>query len=176
MNEPLDEVYLQWLYGQVADPNVKDPKLTHWKLLRQMYTKEFAWIIPNDDNRMEDGKELRRDFIRETNLDEPNPQWMDLGCSFLELVIGLSRHLAFNAGGESYYWFWRMIDNIGLNGFTDARRYSQRKVDDVMDNVIWRQYEPDGTGGFFPLKEPDRDQRGVELWYQLSAYVLEQTS
>lgn len=176
MSELLDESYLEWLYGQVADSDVKDPRLTHWKLLRQMFQKEFAWIIPNDDNRMEDGKELRREFVRDINLDDIDPHWADLGCSFLELMVGLSRHMAFNAGGEPYYWFWRLMENIGLNDISDAKRVAKRKVDDAMDNVIWRQYEPDGSGGFFPLREPNKDQRGVELWYQLSAYVLEQSN
>jgi hypothetical protein len=173
MNKPLDELYLEWLYSQAADPNVKDPRITYWKLFKQLFQKEFAWIIPNDDNRMEDGKELRRVFAESQDFDILDEDWFDLGCSFLELMVGLSRKLAFEGGGESHYWFWDMAENLKLKNCTDARQFSTKRVDDIMDNVIWRQYEPDGKGGFFPLTNPREDQRGVELWYQISAYVVE---
>ena len=31
----------------------------------------------------------------------------------------------------------------------------------------------DGVGGFFPLKYPKRDQKYLEIWYQLEDFVLE---
>jgi hypothetical protein len=40
-----------------------------------------------------------------------------------------------------------------------------------MERCVWRTYEPNGVGGFFPLENPNEDQREVELWYQMSAYV-----
>jgi hypothetical protein len=39
--------------------------------------------------------------------------------------------------------------------------------------VIHRYYQPNGHGGFFPLENPQDDQRHVELWYQLNEYVME---
>lgn len=173
MNEPLDRKYLEWLYDQVADPNAQDPSLTYWKLLKQLFTTEFVWLIPNDDNRLEDGKALRVEFIRGKGLEQVDPAWVELGCSVLELMVGLSRRLSFEAEGEPYYWFWQLMSNIGIQRYSDSHRLPKRRIDDILKRVIFRQYHPDGHGGFFPLKNWHEDQRDVELWYQLSAYVLE---
>lgn len=177
MTKPLDESYFEWLYSQVAPVEVQDPKLTYWKLLKELYSKEFVWIIPNDDNRIEDGKELRREFIHEEGLEDVDPHWIDLGCSMLELIMGLSRRLEFEAdAGEPHYWFWHLIANIGLERYTDKSRRSRRVIDEILDTVIFRTYGSDGHGGLFPLDNPQKDQRKVELWYQLSAYVVEHMS
>lgn len=173
MNEPLDELFFKWLYSQVSQTEVKDPSRTYWKLLKQLYTKEFVWLIPNDDNRMEDGKELRKEFIQTQGIKDVDQDWIEIGCSVLELMVGLSRRLAFEAGGKAHFWFWALVENIGLDRYTDSRPLRKKKVDDILDKIIWRTYEPNGHGGFFPLKYPEQDQREVELWYQLSAYVLE---
>jgi len=174
--KPLDELYLQWLYSQVAEPTEKLEELTYWRLFKQLFTTEFLWIIPNDDNRLEDGKALRREFLHEQAIDtqDVDPDWIELGCSVLELMVGLARRLEFEAGGQPHYWFWTMMENIGLRTFHDGvRRYPRRHIDDVLHSIIFRQYNSSGLGGFFPLQFPNEDQRNVELWYQLSAYVLE---
>lgn len=171
--EPLDELFLKWLYSQVADPKIHDPSLTYWKLLRHLYTKEFVWLVPNDDNRLEDGKDLRLEFIHSQGIEDAEIGWIEIGCSVLELMLGLARRLSFEADGEPYYWFWQLVENIGLIRFNDRRMYPRRRVDNILDDVILRQYDADGQGGFFPLRDPPEDQRQVELWYQLSAYVLE---
>jgi hypothetical protein len=172
-NQPLDELYLQWLYCQVADVNAEDPSYSYWKLFKQLYTTEFTWLLRNDENRAEDGRDLRFEFTRDGGL-EMDPAWMELGCSMLELMVGLSRRLAFEADGEPYYWFWCLVENIGIHRYSDgARRYPKQHVDDALERIIRRTYNYNGHGGFFPLKHPHEDQRNVELWYQLSAYVLE---
>jgi hypothetical protein len=177
VNTPLDELYFVWLYGQVADPEETRKSRTYWGLLRQLYTKEFAWYVPNDDNRAEDGKELRIDFARESDYYDYagvlDPMWESIGCSMLELLIGLSRRLAFQGGGESRDWFWRLIKNIGLHVHTDLRKFPRVDVDEKLDGIIWRKYEYNGHGGLFPLREPYADQREIELWYQLQAYVIQ---
>lgn len=173
MDEPLDEQYLKWLYRQVASIRLRNPARTYWSLLRQLFKTEFVWLIPNDDNRIEDGRDLRYEFIEESGAD-PSDDWMTLQCSMLELLIGLSRRLDFEADGGSRRWFWMLLENLDLHNLNDSEYDNQEEfVDDVLANVIWRTYDYDGSGGLFPLEHPDRDQTQVELWYQLSAYLLE---
>ena len=175
--QPLDESYLEWLYSQVADPEVDNPTLTYWSLFRHLLKTQFVWSIPLDENRAEDGKELRHEFadtylIRTADL---NRDWLELDCSVLELMVGLSRKLAFEAeGGGPNYWFWKLLENLELTGYSDDQRFPARRITEIIQRVLSRQYEPNGEGGFFPLNRPTQDQRQVELWYQLSAYVLEQ--
>ena len=173
--KPLDELYLTWLYRQVANPEISDPAYTFWRLLRHLYTTEFVWLIPNDDNRLEDGKELRVEFIHDEYLDDVSLDWMELGCSALELIVGLSRRLSFEAEGEPHYWFWRLMENLGIHRYSDDwKRFPKTHINKILDRVIFRTYKPNGDGGLFPLKHPEQDQRNVELWYQLAAYVGEQ--
>lgn len=174
MSEPLDELYLKWLYEQVAVPDFEDKNLTYWKLFQVLFKKEFVWIVPNDENRIENGKALRIEFLDDYGISDVDPHWMELGCSVLELMVGLSRHLEFEANkGKAYYWFWILLENLGLSNYNDNRRLPRRQVDDVLTDLIFRTYEPSGRGGLFPLEDPRHDQRKRELWYQMSDYILE---
>lgn len=175
-HQRLDELYFEWLYSQVADAQIEDPSLTHWKMLQLFFATEYVWVVSNDDNRAEDGKALRREFLEQASnaiRHGVDREWIELGCSVLELMVGLSRRLAFEADGEPHYWFWTLVDNLGLEHFNDVGDIPSDEIKQALQRVIFRTYEPDGTGGFFPLRNPVRNQRKVELWYQLSAYVLE---
>ncbi len=173
MSPPLEEEYFVWLYSQVGAVNLKNPSRTHWSLLRQLFKKEFVWFVPNDDNRVEDGRDLRYEFLEERGIEDPGPTWRGLGCSMLEMLIGLSRRLAFQADGEPIEWFWQLLENLEIvhndQHYNDALA---EEIDDALDRVIWRTYNSDGSGGLFPLQNPREDQRQVEIWYQLGAYVL----
>jgi hypothetical protein len=140
-----------------------------------LYKKEFLWFVPNDDNRAEDGRDLRYEFISVTGTD-PSDDWMRLGCSMLEMLIALSRHLTFLAGGDALSWFWEMVENLDIPvAVVSDAHYNETVadlVDEAMDRVIFRTYAGNGEGGLFPLENPKKDQRSVELWYQLNTYVI----
>lgn len=175
MSAYLDQLYFDWLYSQVCSVKVKNPTHTFRNLLHILYTKEFVWIIPNDDNRALDGRELRYDFLREEelNLSPQDKRWMDLGCSMLELLIGIARRLEFETDVPAKDWFWELLENLNLHKLNDERQISRHNVEEVLDRVIWRLYERDGKGGLFPLVHAEKDQRKVEIRYQLSEYIFE---
>lgn len=174
MDVPLDEAYFSWLYSQVGDPDITNPTHTYWGMFKQLYDKEFVWFIPNDDNRIADGKDLRYEFVEQSGLEDVDMGWLQLGCSMLELLIALSRRLAFEAEGEPRDWFWHMLDNLTLSQYNDRlQKRRSSEIDEILDRVIWRTYGINGEGGIFPLRYSDRNQQKVELWYQMSAYVLE---
>jgi hypothetical protein len=137
-----------------------------------MFSTEFVWFVPNDDNRAEDGRELRSEWATNTKT-EIDSNWLSLGCSFLELLIGLSRRLAFETDGNAADWFWHLINNLGLLGYHDRSNFRAEDVDEITSVVIWRTYDPNGNGGLFPLQHTTNDQRQVEIWYQLSEYLLQ---
>lgn len=166
----LDDLYLEWLYDQVLVRTQRGA--TYWKLLRQMHKTEFKWFIPNDGNRAEDGKLLRAEWADQTHTDVPQ-QWMDLGCSFLEMLVALARRMEFEADKTPHHWFWHLLENLGFNCFHDGSGYSRRFVTRRMDEVINRRYDRTGNGGLFPLCRSRKDQRRVEIWYQMSEYLLQ---
>lgn len=179
MNEPLDEQYLTWLYSQVASVKLsKNPRRSYWTLIRALYKTEFVWFVPNDDNRMEDGRDLRQEFIEEEGLGVVDHSWLTIGCSLLEMLLALSRRLVFESGEDagSSEWFWHLLGNLNLGNFNDVHVSTpahEEYIHHVLETVVWRTYRSDGLGGLFPLREPREDQRKVELWYQLSHYLLE---
>ena len=175
MNAPLDELYLTWLYSQVGSTRTRSKERTYWHLLRQLYTTEFVWLVPNDDNRVGDGRELRYEFLDENNIVDPDPHWMDEPCSFLEMMVALSRRIAFQVDGHPREWFWILIENLDLQRCNDAYFNDNLRnvVAETIDRVFWRQYYFNGHGGLFPLNHPNQDQRNVEIWYQMNAYLIE---
>lgn len=173
MNEPLDDLYFEWLYEQVGNQGSVRSR-THRCLLRQLYTKAFVWMIPNDDNRVEDGRDLRFEFIQAAYIQSVDANWVSMECSVLEMLIALSRRLSFEAEGEPREWFWLMMKNISLDVFTDNHYDSYTiEVEEVLNQLIFRTFQSSGQGGLFPLQRPEDDQRGVEIWYQMSAYLAE---
>lgn len=192
MSDRLTEDYLTWLSPQLSEINdgTRSPNREFWGLMHIMYEKEFpveaADRVPNDYNRLADGLALRVAFCRDNGIptsakkdpvlraflhkDHPEPP-----CSFLEVVIALSQRLAFAAGGKSAPgWAYVLMSNLGIHRMADPiSRRSARKADDILDRCIWRNYEPNGMGGFFPLAEAEEDQTQIEIWYQMPAYVAE---
>lgn len=170
----IDERYFDWLYSIVSNRS-DNPDRSHTLLCERLHRTPFQWYIRNDENRSEDGRDLRHEFIdvnRERHVDEG---WLSLDTSVFEMMIALARRASFQTNWGPEVWFWKMLDNLELGKYVDSRYHSA--IDDAVsrsiDRVIQREYEPSGLGGFFPLRDPGRDQREVELWYQLSAYLLE---
>lgn len=175
MNQPADEAYLKWLYAQVASPRLRNPSRTYWSLLLQMYTTPYVWFVPNDDNRVADGVYLRDEFAHETGA-IATQAWFEMECSVLEMLVGLARRLSFEDEGEARDWFWHLLENLGITPACADAHFNNEiadKVGEALDRVIWRTFRYNGQGGLFPLRHPDKDQRKVELWYQLNAYLLE---
>lgn len=163
----IDQPYFDWLISQIEFP--RNFKGTYGELLVRLHETEFIWTISGDDNRVQDVQDLRREYrenfgsVRFKNY-----------VSVLEVMIAVSRILEFVAGGQANAWAWRLIDNLRLNHYYDPLTPSKRaKIDNILENLIWRTYKPNGTGGFFPLIFPREDQTKVEIWYQLNAYVNE---
>lgn len=167
MNQAQTEAYLDYLEPQVGIESGESFR----GLLHLMYETEFVWQPPiiGDRNRLADGLEIRAEWIDATGqVGEMGP------CSFLEVLVGLSRRMAWLTSENAEGWGWQLLINLELDRMRDSlSRYKIRKARDILDSVIWRTYEPDGTGGFFPLNYPPEDQRRVELWYQMNAYVIE---
>jgi hypothetical protein len=120
---------------------------------------------------VEDGLDLRTEFLGGSHYEV-----LQQGVSVLEVLVALSRRLAFNADGDPDKWAWQLIVNIGLAKFKDPLRIVDKAaIEDILEKMIWRQFERDGRGSFFPLRYAKEDQTKTELWYQMNAYINENT-
>lgn len=175
MFEPVEDRYFEWLYSHIGAVSNRNPARSHWELARLLHSREFVWLVSNDDNRVEDGKELRLRFAHEQGTDGIDAYWLDLGCSVLEMLIALAGRAAFQTSREPGHWFWVFMKNLGLEKYDDAHwsEAAHRHVNRKTDQLIFRTYSPTGRGGLFPLHNAAEDQRKVELTYQMSAYFIE---
>lgn len=172
----LDQRYLNWLYDQVANVKARARSRTHRSLFEQLSETIFVALVAHDENRIADAKDLRYEYLSENEDEQGDPAWTRSPCSMLEVLIVLSRQLAFEMDDSVQPWFWHLLEVLDLERFND-RMYdesSREEIANTLERVIWRNYKPNGEGGLFPLRNPIEDQRDVELWYQLNAYLLEQ--
>ena len=169
MSAPFDDGYFGWLYNLVGSP-----RGGHRGLLRQLHATPFRYYLAHDANRAEDGRELRVQYIDQMRIVEQDDPWIDYDVSFLEMLIALSDRVAYNSYALGADWFWKLLENIELSNFDDrVHNRHIREVDEVLDRVMDREYAESGWGGLFPLRAPHQDQRRTELWYQMSAYLME---
>jgi hypothetical protein len=171
--EPLENLYFNWLCAKVT--NIKDIRSArYWKLLKKLHKTEFVWLLSGDDNRAEDGKELRKEFIFQAEIPD-DPEWRTLiDCSVLEMLIAFARRANFQDDTPTEDWFWEFIANLGLIELTDTSDFDEDYVDLVLAEFIWRTYDSNGNGGLFPIKNPLDDQREIEVWYQFCGYLVDQ--
>lgn len=180
----VDNEYFNWLYKKIGPITDRNPSHSHFMLAEQLHQKTFKWSVPNDDNRVVEGMLLRDEFEGQFGRDIERYRFQHIvgTCSVFEMLIALTARVEFEANGFDIGfsfgdWFWILMDNLGLKHFTDERYLndegSSRKVNAILNKLIGRTYRPNGVGGLFPLRHPDEDQRDVELWYQMSAYLQE---
>lgn len=176
MTSRIEQEYFTWLCNHVNIAYGRPTDKTYFQLLELLHSKEFVWVVANDDNRIDDAMDLRHLFFNETRIGDPKNMFMGIPpISVLEVIVGLSQRLGFLDGGGPGDWAWRLIENLDLHKMWDP--LGTRKIEtieDKLDVLIHRQYEPDGNGGLFPLAFPDRNQRKEELWHQMNSYLAEQ--
>lgn len=176
MDEPIEDEYFNWLYAKVAYRRINTPSTRFESLLYFLHRTEFMWIISGDQNRAEEGQELRRQFLFEVH-GESDTSWMELECSVLEMLIAFCRRAQFHTEIPAEEWFWVCMNNLGLGDISDAAYSDPNRssiIGQVIEEFLDRQYAPDGRGGLFPLRNPPEDQRLVEIWYQFCAYLVDQ--
>lgn len=170
----INDEYFEWLC-EIIDSGRFARQVSYRKLLAYLHNSEFTWFIPNDDNRADDGIQLRRRFglVRD---DLSVQRYLNGPCSILEMMIALALRCEevitedMQYGNRTGQWFWGMIRNLGLNSMRDSQ-FDRRYVDDVIVRLLNREYEPDGRGGLFTVKNCEYDLRTVEIWVQLSRYL-----
>lgn len=166
MGEPIENEYFNWLCEKVLENNSH----SYLSLLRILHRTEFVWVVPEDRHRVEDGFELRTDFLRETGL-ESDASWEGQPCSIFELLISFAARASFQTDIPLNVWFWEFISNLKLDEFRRVSSSDTYLIEDILHTFIWRQYDPSGDGGMFPISRTKNDQRKIELWYQFCEYV-----
>lgn len=171
--------YFDWLCMSIDVGKHPSGRRNYMELCTMLHSIEFQAKLPLDVNRAMDGMQLRVTFMQQHG--EYGSATNRGGCTMLELLVALSKQMSFMMyGNEAHhrtpYYFSVLMKNLGLWKLTDENWYSLNGeffVDDAVYRVINRLYDADGKGGLFPLKHPKEDQRCVEIWYQMHAWLGE---
>lgn len=175
IKDDVNNDYFTWLFD-IACGNRYSGNISYKKLLMYMHKKVFRYSIPMDANRAEDGLDLRYRFSLEYSKVENADEYIKGPCSILEMMIALSIRCEENImddpsmGNRTRQWFWEMVSNLGLGSMSDDR-FDRKFVENTLETFLNREYEPNGKGGLFIIRNCEFDLRTVEIWHQLCWYL-----
>lgn len=143
-------------------------------LLNELHNSPFEAILDRDTNRIEDGEALRSSFFYEQRL---NGDFMDQEIGVLEVLVALAiriddEYLGNPVTPHPEIIFWEMICNLGLNK-CDNSHFNRDYIYEKLAIWINREFDFYGNGSIFPLRACNFDQKSVEIWSQMKAYLNE---
>lgn len=161
--------YFDWLLGIVC---TKSQIARYSRILSDLYNTNFRWTMDRDLNRLEDGLELRKQFVTETGA------W-DFGyedCNVLEVMVALAirmeTEIMSDCDGDDRTdeWFWYMMSSLRLDCMPN-NEYSAVIAEEIIDDFLDRKFGRTGQGSLFYIPGTNRDMRKVEIWYQMCEYI-----
>lgn len=167
--------YFKWLCHFIDG---KDRKVVEYrKLLLYLYEIPFTYDLVIDNNRAQDGIDLRYRFADERNYKHAEVCYKldNRDCSVLEMLIALSircEDIMYDRknGDTTYIWFWQMLDNLDLLLMTE-RYFDEETIIFKVNRFLNREYSPEGDGNIFYIPGCGMDLRKVEIWYQAMSYL-----
>lgn len=173
-------LYFNWLCQKVNTKYGASVK-RYRNLLTYLSRRMFYYNIWLDESRYMDGVDLRDEFLYSA-LESPNAlqglsfkELREGPCSVLEMLVAFSQRIKFSimyeeAGDDAGFWFWRMLDNLGLLIFDNAN-FNEREVGLIIDRWLNRNFKPNGEGGLFVIEGYKGDLREVDIWSHMQYYL-----
>lgn len=167
--------YFEWMFDLVCEGRFADTN-TYRKLLSYLHNIEFRYHIQNDSDRAYDGVHLRHRYALLSDDYDYIRDCLEGPCTVLEMMVALAIRCEESimvdpqVGDRTGQWFWKMVVNLGLGSMTD-NRFDRAYVTDVIISFLNREYEPNGRGGLFTIRNCDRDFRKMPIWSQMMLYL-----
>lgn len=160
--------YFEWLLDRVGFR-----RKGYTQLMLCLFNIPFEAVIERDNNRMDDAMSLRSEYGQFSYFMEGIP-------NVLEVLIALAIRIEDEYIGDPSDLdpepiFWEMCCNLGLERYTD-RFFNSDRVYEIIVDWLDRDFDPNGEGSIFPIKNPSQDQRDVEIWSQMQEYLSENYS
>lgn len=173
MHDRLNNEYFEWLFNLACGERYS-PNISYRKLLMYLHSVEFTYMFPKDSNRAADGVELRYYFALDNGYSDA-PECLNDPCSVLEMMLALSMKGESivddpSIGDRTRQWFWGMISSLGLDNMID-NLFDKGSAQEIIKRFLNREYEPDGRGGLFTIRDSTYDLRTVEIWCQMCWYL-----
>ena len=148
------------------------------ELLRFLDTIVWRNTVVRDSNRQSDGHDLRYGFGYEYHIPYREIDHMITGpVTVLEVLVAMAIRGEVSIMSDSEYgdrtsvWFWSMIECMHLlDEYQDYGYFNWENVRIKVDNMMDRNFAPNGDGGLFVVNDPPQDMRTAEFWYQMNWY------
>lgn len=175
--------YLCWLMneGQI-EAEGPEGYLHLCEALQGIY---FVSLVEFDENRVEEGKELREEWADSFcgDISALEGELIPYTCTALEMIIVMARRMYFEMSDSQYEagigkWVTELLENAGLaywrnDIFETDPEYSQNRIRATVNSIIYRRYLYNGEGSFFPVSYSRTDVRKQELLVQMNNYLAE---
>lgn len=175
--------YLCWLMNQ-GQIEAEGPEgyLHLCEALQGIY---FVSLVEFDENRVEEGKELREEwadsFCGDTSALEG--ELIPYTCTAMEMIIVMARRMCYEMSDSQFEagtgkWVMELLENAGLTAYRNDiyeadPEGSANRIKWIMNAIIYRKYLYNGDGSFFPVAYSRTDVRKQELLVQMNNYLAE---
>lgn len=180
--------YFEWLVSKVTSPAVPDDAQARivLQVLRDIRIQGLP--MADDAPRLEDGKQLRTNFVDETGMTvrsykdalEPDSGF----CTVLELLVALSMRMddimrdPLDPSSSIPSWFWGMVSTMVGQSFYPCS-YWAFSIDASTPVVVaestmkflGRQYDPTGHNGNIFIDMSGIDLRAIDIWEQACRFM-----
>lgn len=180
--------YFEWLVSKVTSPAVPDDAQARivLKVLRDIRIQ--ALPMADDEPRLEDGKQLRMNFIDETGMPvQSYDDMLDPGfgfCTVLELLVALSMRMddimrdPLDPCSSVPSWFWGMVSTMVGQPFYPCSYWTSSVdastaavVAETSMKFLGRQYDPTGHNGNIFVDMSGVDLRAIDIWAQACQFM-----
>ena len=164
----IENEYLRWIF-EIIDG------WDHISMLCQLHNIEFYSDVWLDDNIIESVYVFRDRMGRDYDGPRGKPSVLEI---LVVLAVDCEEKIMHDdaRGNRTAYWFWEIMDNLGLKRYDDTRynSASSEKISDIIDIFLEKDYDYYGNGGSaFPCEHPIKDMRDTALWEQLNYWLNE---
>lgn len=164
--------YLEYL---IITCNLYGYRNSYYNLFWTLHNIQFTYRIERDENRVEDGHDLREGYSIPNRFSIKDHEYFYAHwVSVLEVLIALAIRVDNEIIGDPAnphpeIFFMEMIENLELR----RHKTDQNTIRQVVEDWLERRFDRCGFGSPFPVTDDDRDQRGLEMWDQMVSYLNE---
>lgn len=173
---PLSARYHRWLCRQITPSGPRDGMVSYRMVCEVMDNVQFRVLVVKDDNRAEDGYMLRNDFLLSIGYEPLDIHEMHMWpVTILEVLVALALKAEKLIEIPPPEMFGIFLRNLKLTIYYDGTEAIAPRlgIHKILRRFNDRNYTRTGQGGLFPLRRGCPDQREVEIWYQMGAYMSE---
>lgn len=139
--------YAPWL--------IKRGCLENYTVLASVWDEiDFAWYIPEDEDKAIQALRMRDEYCYETGLPMPR----QTPASFLEVFVSITDSLTAMLYQDRESFTKSILLNLGARSYSDDGRLPSEIHEaalDIAETVIYRTYSRNGTGGLFRIPGTD---------------------